>query len=601
MNNLKKYLALTALCFCVLSVEAATFYVKEGGAGDCTSIENACATVEAAVGHASRLSTDEVRVAGGTYNPLGQICTSEALKISGGYSADFSSRDFVSHETIITAAGDYRVFCFSTGHSEWNIIDGITFTGGGDALPSGGVVHSYSAGAYIEISNVIFRDNIQSSGGAIELNVDGDQLSVSGTLFDNNQANSGSGGAIKAGAGTSVEVDSSLFQNNNASQWGGAIFIESNATSASILSITNTEFETNSANQFGGALLVNGAAADIQISNSSFINNETQTFDGGAIFVFGVQGNSDIPSLELKNTTFVENQASNGNGGVISALNRSNIDIMYSTFINNVAADDGGVIYLSAGSTDGTQSLTIQGSLLVANTASSGLGDNVSVYSAGPATYASGFDLGDNILGVLGDVGVYPEGNVNLSASTSFTVTETLAELVEVQEDDPSKALASYNGGNVRTVMLVKDGPAVDAIVSPSLDDPKDCHGVIDGNPYTDARGLPRPNAINFSDPSQADDARACDIGAFEFNDAYRTDCSKEDGLRPIVDSGNVVVDICSFDMQQGVNQFLDNVIVGKMSFSIFWLGLLPLIRRSRSLFYSFEFYLKAIDRLAFR
>ena len=55
------------------------------------------------------------------------------------------------------------------------------------------------------------------------------------------------------------------------------------------------------------------------------------------------------------------------------------------------------------------------------------------------------------------------------------------------------------------------------------------CDAVVD----TDQRGLPRPDYVNPADTSQYGDIRDCDIGSFEWNEAYRLDCHAEDGLRP--------------------------------------------------------------------
>lgn len=57
--------------------------------------------------------------------------------------------------------------------------------------------------------------------------------------------------------------------------------------------------------------------------------------------------------------------------------------------------------------------------------------------------------------------------------------------------------------------------------------------GVCDGSVSMDGRGLPRSDWVNPSDSNQDGDIRACDIGAFEYNEGYRFDCYAEDGMRP--------------------------------------------------------------------
>ena len=80
-------------------------------------------------------------------------------------------------------------------------------------------------------------------------------------------------------------------------------------------------------------------------------------------------------------------------------------------------------------------------------------------------------------------------------------------------------------GGLHRSIALQPESEARDVI-------PNGVAGCVTDSGH-DERGFDRPDMIDVTDPDQDGDVRNCDIGAFEFNNAYRVDCYEEDGLRP--------------------------------------------------------------------
>lgn len=84
-----------------------------------------------------------------------------------------------------------------------------------------------------------------------------------------------SGGALWVSAST-VSIDSSMFLGNTAASNGGAIYISNGANQ---LTVTNSTFNGNSAESGGGAIHSIGSAVDV--SNSTFIANDSNGPDGG--------------------------------------------------------------------------------------------------------------------------------------------------------------------------------------------------------------------------------------------------------------------------------------------------------------------------------
>lgn len=179
--------------------------------------------------------------------------------------------------------------------------------GGAIASPRGNVT----------VTDSVFRNNrtlydtssgsspTGGSGGAIRMGSSDenqeDVLTVTGSLFENNQAG-GDGGAIRIGSHVSLAVDSSSFVNNSSGNNGGAIRIGGSATCcdrpAATVSIVNSTFSGNEAAGLnwddstnsigGGAIRVGGSDRVVTLSNVT-INDNTITGDtiGGGIRLGG--------------------------------------------------------------------------------------------------------------------------------------------------------------------------------------------------------------------------------------------------------------------------------------------------------------------------
>ncbi|MGB7451008.1 MAG: hypothetical protein WBM36_02655 [Lysobacterales bacterium] len=192
----------------------------------------------------------------------------------------------------------------------------------------------------LTLDSVTFKDN---SGGALggAIYTTGDPIvNVEDCLFDNNSA--GSGSAMYASFG--ITVRNTVFQGNNASN-RGTLYL-AGTTSDSLLE--NVTFDQNLANGSAGGILFLGR--NLSIDGMIATGNESTGANGGALFV---SGTAHAKQVEIVNAVFDGNMATDG-GAIYFASAGDPLDIRHSSFVGNVASDDGGALYLTGGVLDVT-------------------------------------------------------------------------------------------------------------------------------------------------------------------------------------------------------------------------------------------------------
>lgn len=373
------------------------------------------------------------------------------------------------------------------------------------ATENGGAV--YLDGVKVNARNNAFFSNESTSGlaGAMLLNNIGD-FYIIGSTFSGNRtitttasATTGGGALHIQGSGTSIYIGTSGFIENTSSQNGGALTIASDQSKT--VTIEDTLFKGNAtaASKTGGAISLAGAGTTVlNVTRSSFVSNSSN--NGGGIYVSGTNN-----TLNLTNTTLVDNSVTGVGGGLnLNSSAKANID--HATMVQNSADGNGGAIRANSGTV-----LTMRNSLVLDNTGSTGA--NISY----AGTYT---DNGYNIIGFNGVSGL--NNNTAPSGSSFIAVATSIDQILR-------PVLLDYSGVNL-SLALTKDSEARDKI-------PNGTSGCVTGSGQ-DERGFDRPDLIDVTDPDQNGDVRDCDIGAFEFNNAYRLDCFEEDGLRPDGGSG---------------------------------------------------------------
>jgi len=210
------------------------------------------------------------------------------------------------------------------------------------------------------ISNCVFSKNSivgdvidGGSGGAINVGDNGTITQLTGCLFSGNSAQI-DGGAILIEGQADVAIDTTIFENNEAELGeGGAIAFnlgDDDANAGGTLSIIECIFDKNSARTKGGALAVFAGQTVNEITDTTFSNNSTDEDNGGAI-------NNDGTITVIQRSTFEKNKTNFNGGGLFNDINGV-VDIDNSTFSANQAKLDGGGIF-DDGGTVSLDSVTI--------------------------------------------------------------------------------------------------------------------------------------------------------------------------------------------------------------------------------------------------
>lgn len=285
------------------------------------------------------------------------------------------------------------------------------------------------------------------------------------------------GGGIWSRAGTTLTLRSVLVSNNQAEGDGGGV----RAPFSGTLTVSDSTFSGNSAS--GGGAIDGGGT----VLNSTFSGNSAQPGGGGAL---------NSGDWTIVNSTFSGNVARLGGGAIDGGGT-----VLNSTFFGNSTRYQGGAIYLQ-GECEGSgiAEMTVRNST-ISNNSAAGKGGGIAAVACNPA-----FTIEESIVaanraerGAPDTFGPFLSGGYNLirdpSGSTGFGPTD----LTNTRAGLDPRGLQD-NGGPTRTIALVADSPALDAVAS-------GCPP-----PETDQRGVRRPqngNGIN---------AARCDIGAYERN-----------------------------------------------------------------------------------
>ncbi|MCJ7695714.1 MAG: CSLREA domain-containing protein [Anaerolineaceae bacterium] len=267
-------------------------------------------------------------------------------------------------------------------------------------------------GISLTVKRLTFLDGF-STGGAINSNHG--LVTIDLCNFTSNGSSNATGGALYNNLGT-MTITRAYFSGNEA-QKGGAIYNYGH------LIISDSFFENNSAVWRGGAIFNSlGSITDmnLEINNSTFSGNTTDTYEGGAI------NNESHGPLEVTNSTFEGNSATADGGGIYSYTD-TDTKITHSTFSGNSAgaATDGGGIH-------------ILGSLRMYNSI---LSNSVTGYDC----YWNYIDLPTSINNLI----------MNNAPSTTACGTPLLT-------NNPNLGALVNNGGFTQTMALPETSPAVD-------------------------------------------------------------------------------------------------------------------------------------------
>jgi predicted outer membrane repeat protein len=250
-------------------------------------------------------------------------------------------------------------------------------------------------GGSLTLETVTFENNsTQSLGGAIYAFGDA-VVDIGGCLFINNSASNGAG----IFASTGVTVRNTVFQGNHADLSalgrGGAAHLTGSTSDSLFEDVT---LDQNLGTGSGGGILFLGRS--LLIDGLIATGNESTTRSGGALTV---PGTAHAKQVEIVNALFDGNTAQDDGGAISFADDDDTLDIRHSSFVSNVAADNGGALYLTGGDVDVTND-TFSGNQATDD------GGAIYLFGAGLTLYHATFSGGSanrgNALAVAGSSGI---------------------------------------------------------------------------------------------------------------------------------------------------------------------------------------------------
>jgi len=393
--------------------------------------------------------------------------------------------------TFIERESEYFFRFFYVHPSADLTLRGLTLSGGYAADQCGAAILVLPRGN-LQIQYSQISGNYSRFGGGAICSLGG-TITIENSVLLSNEALHG-GGAIESRDGSWDEelflsrliISDSTFRDNKADD-GGAI-----RNYISELIISRSTFSGNIASGSGGAIDIDGNESDVSISKSSFENNTSTQFSGGAIELHH-------GSMEMKQSTLQHNKADRDGGGFRNVFGMANIS--NSTFSGNTAGRNGGAIVNVLDfdtrplGTIELNNVTI--ALNISDLDKNGDGSGGGIHSAEFATTLVGNSIfSGNRAGESASEchGTLTSRGYNLihSPTDSCEVDGEMTGMIS--GENPMLQPLRNNGGLTDTHALAENSPAIDA-----------------GNP-----GTPGSNEFACETEGQRGVPRNCDIGAFE-------------------------------------------------------------------------------------
>ncbi len=268
--------------------------------------------------------------------------------MSGVTGLTFISRNNTYRNNSAHAPGQSLggAICFADNYPTYDkaLIESDTFDGN-FAAASGGAISTYTYGSGdeghtdafdIEIVDSTFVNNKAGSGAAMYIGF-AKGVTITNSVFQNNQATSISG-AINAGHVGNFSIIDSTISDNEARYVGGIyVFAIKN------INITNSKINGNTAMSLGGIYITNDnrfGNNTTLISGSEINNNTSSSGSGGGLSIASVNPGD---SFTIEDTSVTGNTAKGYGGGIaISQLVGSTVSISGISKIFNNSAEAGG-------------------------------------------------------------------------------------------------------------------------------------------------------------------------------------------------------------------------------------------------------------------
>lgn len=182
------------------------------------------------------------------------------------------------------------------------------------------------SGGNLTINGTILDNNYADGGGAIYVN--NGHLNIFNSLFVGNYATKLSGGSIRSENDAYVRIENTrMIDGYSKEDAAGAIYLKNSYLNADYLEITNCS------STFGGAIV----SLDSNLTLSNFVGkNNRAKYDGGAIYAL-------YNSFSIVDSILTNNSARNG--GAMYVDDVYNFIIRSNRFVDNVALNMAGSVY----------------------------------------------------------------------------------------------------------------------------------------------------------------------------------------------------------------------------------------------------------------
>lgn len=286
-NPPRRFLMRTALLLTVLTLSlivparGATYVVNPEGTGDYPTIADAVAVC---------VSNDTIELTDGLFEGDGNrnvFINGKDITIRSQSGSNIACR--INCEG--PGMGTYRAFLIENSSTFTTVMD-IGIENGEAPQDYGGAIAVTTQGTLV-LSNVAFRNNYASWGGAVAAHAGGLYITTYDCRFIENHCDAG-GGAIYIASGESAWQDC-LFLRNEAGIGGGACYCDANGE----MDFARCTFSRNLAGHGGGAIYYNGQS-DLDMSSCTFSGNSCS---GGSAFYIGSDVSADLYHTLIAYTT----------------------------------------------------------------------------------------------------------------------------------------------------------------------------------------------------------------------------------------------------------------------------------------------------------
>ena len=380
------------------------------------------------------------------------------------YNLTFKNVEFQNNDIAQNTAGIFLIMDQATSTVTLNL-DNASFTkfqGSGDGN-YGGIINSSGDLTINGTNTVSFYGNGTGSGGAIFAGK-GVTINCDEMIFDNNACNNS--GAIRNNNALSITGSKVTFTNNSARNNGGSIYSSSTITMTGKDNNSVLTFTGNSAKNEGGVIYSTGTGIDLDFDTINFSNNQATNF-GGAIRFNNTNTNYKV-TITGETVTFDNNSALNKNGGAIhtnaSVALKGKSENSVFTISNNTAPNGNSGFIVAVGSVE-----ISTGSFLFQNNTASGIagaiearkgitfsGDSTSATFTGNYAGENGSDLylsNANSVLTFQDAGTYYfDGGIFLSDATQSVVID------KAQVTIAGRSNVSNNNYQLQTVNISNGG-----------------------------------------------------------------------------------------------------------------------------------------------